>query len=127
MRKEPTTTNGPSTERPSASPDAIVDRLFQLLHAMYGKAWADMWVGAPLDKVKVEWARSLEGFDMESIRLAVESLKTEGKVFPPNLPEFVYLCRQFIRRGPHRLALASPRYEPPENVFANLRKQLHKP
>lgn len=124
MMRDVTTTNEPSTAKPSASPDAIVDRLFQVLHAMYGRGWADLWVGAPMDAVKAEWSRSLCGFEMETIRLAIESLKAEGKSFPPNLPEFVHLCRQFVRRGPHRVALTAPRYEPPENVFAKLREQL---
>ena len=95
-----------------------MDRLFQVLHAMYGRSWADMWVGAPMDAVKAEWARSLSGFEMETIRLALEAIKAEGKTFPPNLPEFVALCRQFIRGRTHRIALAAPRYQPPENVFA---------
>lgn len=122
--RDMTTSNEPSTAKPSASPDAVVDRLFQVLHAMYGRSWADMWVGAPVDAVKAEWARSLSGFEMETIRLALEALKSEGKAFPPNLPEFVSLCRQFIRGKTHRLSLAAPRYEPPQNIFANLKRQL---
>lgn len=106
------------------SPDALVDRLFQRLGAMYGRQWFDLWAGAPMADVKAEWAAALAGYEVETVRLALESIKSEGKVHPPNLPEFVHLCRQFVRRGPHRLALTAPRYEPPENVFANLRKQL---
>lgn len=112
------------TAKRSASPDAVVDRLFQRLHTIYGRAWADMWVGAPMDEVKAEWARSLDGFEVETVRLALESLKTEGVKFPPNLAEFVHLCRQFVRRGPHRLALMAPRYVPPADVFKNLKKAL---
>lgn len=119
-------TNVSSTAKLSASPESVVDRLFQKLHAMYGRSWADLWAGAPMDAVKAEWVAALGGFELETIRLALESLKTEGKQYPPNLPEFVHLCRQFVRRGPHRLALAAPRYEPPQNVFANLRKQFER-
>jgi hypothetical protein len=114
-----------STAKRNGSPEVVVDRLFERLAAMYGRAWLDMWTGANMGKVKAEWAHSLHGFDLETMRLALESLKTEGVKFPPNLPEFVHLCRQFVRAGPHRLALAAPRYEPPENVFARLRKQLY--
>ncbi len=116
-----------STAKPGASPEAIVDRLFQRLATLYGRAWLDLWAGIPIDAVKAEWARSLHGMAPEAIGLALESLKTEGVKFPPNLPEFIALCRQFVRRGPHRLALAAPRYAPPENVFANLRRQLQEP
>lgn len=121
-----TTTNGSSTAKPSASPEAIVDRLFQVLHATYGRAWADLWTGVPIEAVKAEWTRSLATFEAETIRLALESLKTEGKAFPPNLAEFVHLCRQFVRRGPHRLALTAPRSEAPANIFQNLRKQFER-
>lgn len=117
-------TSGLSTAKRSVSPESVVDRLFQRLAQLYGRAWLDLWAGVPMDGVKAEWAASLQGFDVETIRLALESLKTEGKQFPPNLPEFVSLCRQFVRRGPHRLALASPRYEPPANIFAKLKRDL---
>lgn len=118
--------NVSSTAKPSASPEAIVDRLFVKLGAMYGKAWLDMWTGAPIAEVKAEWAARLHGVAPESIRLALEHMVTEGRPFPPNLPEFVSMVKQFARKGPHALrALQAPRYDAPENVFANLRKQLH--
>lgn len=113
-----------STARPSASPESLVDRLFQKLALMYGKHWLDMWAGMPLDAVKSDWAAALYGFDGETIRLAIEHLKTEGKTFPPTQPEFVSLCRQFVRRGPHRLSLTAPRSSPPENIFAKLKRDL---
>ncbi len=119
-------TNGSSTPKRSASREAIVDRLFQCLGAMYGKAWLDMWTGAPMADVKSEWARRLDGIEPGAIRLALDALVASGKPFPPTLPEFVSLCRQFIRRGPHRLALAEPRTAPPADVFANLRRQLER-
>lgn len=119
-------TNGSSTARPSASPDALVDRLFQVLHTMYGRGWADLWIGVPLDAVKAEWSRSLQGVQPESIRLALEALKTGGRAFPPNLPEFMALCRQFVRRGPHRIALASPRTDAPAQAFQSLRDIIRK-
>lgn len=113
-----------SPAKPSASPEAIIDRLFMVMHTMYGRGWADLWTGVPIEKVKAEWARSLHGVSVEAIRLAIESIKTEGRAFPPNLPEFVSLIRQTVQHSSHRLRLAAPRYEPPENVFKNLRKQL---
>lgn len=121
MHDHPSTTSPP---KQSASPDAVIDRLFMVMHTMYGRAWADLWQGVPLEAVKAEWARSLHGFDVNTVRLAIESMKTEGRAFPPSLPEFVALCRQFVPVGAHRLALASPRYQAPENVFANLKRQL---
>lgn len=83
-----------------------------------------MWAGMPIDAVKADWAVALHGFAPETIRLALEHLKSEGKPFPPAQPEFVSLCRQFQRRGPHRLSLAAPRAPAPENIFAKLKRDL---
>jgi hypothetical protein len=117
-------TNVSSTAKQSASPEALVDRLFQKFALMYGRGWLDMWAGMPMDAVKADWAGALHGFEPETIRLAIEHLKTEGKPFPPAQPEFISLCRQFVRRGSHRLSLAAPRYQPPENIFAKLKRDL---
>lgn len=119
-------TTGQSTGRQSASPDALVDRLFQRLHAMYGAKWLDLWVGAPIDAVKGEWARALTGVAPETIRLTLEHLLTAGNPFPPTMPEFVSLTRQFARRGPHRLAIADHRRDPPPGGFQALRDILAK-
>lgn len=121
MHDHPSTTSPP---KQSASPDAVIDRLFMVMHTMYGRAWADLWQGVPLEAVKAEWARSLHGFDVNTVRLAIESMKTEGRAFPPNLPEFVALCRQFQRKGPHRLSLAAPRHDAPEGAILSLRQIL---
>lgn len=119
-------TTGQSTERPSVSPDAIVDRLFQRLHAMYGAKWLDLWASCPLDAVKAEWARALTGHEVEAIRLALEHLVTAGNPFPPTLPEFASLVRQFRRRGPHALAITDNRRDPPPAGFQSLRDIIRK-
>ena len=59
-------TKTPSTARPSASPDATVDRLFQRLHAMYGAKWLDLWAGCPMGAVEAERGRALSGPDVEA-------------------------------------------------------------
>ncbi len=117
-------TNELSTVKSSASPDALVDRLFQRLHTIFGRSWADMWIGAPIDEVKAEWARSLYGVEPEAIRLALDAMKAEGRAFAPNLCEFVAMCRQFQRKGPHRLALAAPWNDAPDGAIRSLRKIL---
>lgn len=121
------TTSGRSTANPNGSPDALMDRLFQKLALMYGAAWADKWAGTPIDAVKGEWARSLHGVEPEAMRLALEAIMTEGRPFPPSLPEFVSLCRQFARRGPHQLALVDKSgREGPTQGFASLKAILAK-
>lgn len=113
-----------STERPSVSPDAIVDRLFQRLHAMYGAKWLDLWAGCPMDAVKAEWARALTGHEVEAVRLALEHLITAGSPFPPTMPEFISLVHQFKRRGPHAIAITDNRRDPPPAGFASLKAIL---
>lgn len=114
-------TTGPSTARPSASPDAIVDRLFQRLAAMYGAKWLDLWAGVPIEAVKAEWSRALHGHDVEAVRLALEHLVTAGNPFPPTMPEFVSRVQQFRRRGPHLLAIIDNRRSQPPAGFQSIR------
>lgn len=108
----------------SALPESWVDRIFAELAAMYGKHWLDLWADTDVAAVKASWGAALHGLEGETIRLAIDSLRSQGKPFPPTQPEFVFLCRQFVRRGPHRLALTAPRHEPPENIFAKLKREL---
>lgn len=108
----------------AALPDGWVDRLFVRLHAMYGRAWLDMWADAPIPTVKTLWAESLGRCTAEQIRLALDAIEKSGKAFPPTLPEFVAACEQFRPKGPPSLYLAAPRHHAPENVFASLRNQI---
>lgn len=83
-----------SPDSPSALPNNWIDRLFMRFSGMYGKHWADMWDGVPLEQVKAVWAEDLAGCTPEQIRHALDHCKTQLK-FPPTCPEFVALCRQF--------------------------------
>ncbi len=89
----------------SASPESVVDRLFARLHATYGRAWLDMWADADVPRVKATWAESLRNVTVEEMRLALAELDKRGGSFPPNLPEFSALCRQFKPRGTASLYL----------------------
>jgi len=106
----------------SGLPDRGIDRLFATLLAMYGKHWLDLWVDCDVAQVKAEWASALHGLDGECIRLALEHMRNEGKPFPPTQPEFVALCRRFVRRGAHSLALVDKRRgDGPKGGFDSLR------
>lgn len=118
-----------TTSQPNrgASPERGIDRLFGTLLRMYGKHWLDLWIGCNIEEVKTEWAAALHGIDAEGIRLALDALRTTGKPFPPTQPEFVHLCRQFVRRGPHTLAIVDKRRtEGPDGGFQSLRAILAK-
>jgi len=114
-----------SAAKRSESP-SVVDRLFRVLLAMFGRQWADMWAGCDMTDVKAEWACALHGVDDEAIRMALDSMRKNGRQFPPNQAEFVALVRQFTRHGAHRLSLASPRTQAPANAFQSLREVLRK-
>lgn len=118
-------TNRPTSRpNPSALPDGWIDRLFLRMHAVFGKAWLDMWAGIPVAVVKAQWSESLARCSGEQIRLAMSELERLGTRFPPNLAEFYALCEQFRPRKGPQLYIAAPRHEPPANVFANLKRQL---
>lgn len=119
-------TNRPtSPPSPSASPDAV-DWLFAKLLTMFGRQWADMWAGIPAETVKADWRHALASYDADTMRLAIESMQRDGRDFPPNQTQFVALCRQFARRGPHVLAITDNRRDPPPGGFTTLRAVLAK-
>jgi hypothetical protein len=96
MKTGNVTTLPPSATSPPRfreSPDAI-DHLFIRLAHFYGAPWLDRWQGLKLDEVKRDWATALADVTLEQVRLALDNLKS---TFPPTLPEFRDLCRQYRR------------------------------
>lgn len=118
--KTPTLATSPGNQ--SASP---IDVLFLRLHTMYGARWIDLWQGIPADIVKAEWSRALAGVEVEQVRLALDAIVTKGNPFPPSMPEFVSLCRQF-RKTRQFARLTDKRPNPPTDAFATLRSILSK-
>ena len=76
---------------PAAAPKPWVEKLFGRLRAVLGPRMADLFAGAPVEDVKREWAEALAGFTGEEILRGIEETRT--RKFPPNLPEFLHLCR----------------------------------
>lgn len=102
--------NAPSTVRPSALPDAWIDRLFDRLEASYGSRWLNMWGNTNLANVKSLWAEKLAGFSDNPKALAYALDCLDEHPFPPTLPEFLALCRKAPQ--PERPALSSPPADP---------------
>ena len=100
---EPTNATLPASqsglpERPERLPERWVDKLFDEMAAMYGSRFADLWAGTDLDKVKAKWAEKLVGF-FDKPKAISEALRAlDDKPMPPNLPEFLALCREAARR-----------------------------
>jgi hypothetical protein len=118
--KRPTTL--PPNRR--ASSERGIDRLFLTLLAMYGSHWLDLWIGCDVDAVKAQWAAALHGVGPDAIRLALDALVTKGKPFPPTMPEFVSLCRQFRKHGAPQLQIVDARRgDGPPGGFQELLKR----
>ena len=110
--------NAPSTVRPSALPDAWIDRLFDRLEAGYGSKWLNMWGNTNLANVKSLWAEKLAGFADNPKALAYALDCLDEHPFPPTLPEFLALCRKAPR--PSLPALPQPEASPEKAAaFAN--------
>ena len=72
-------------------PNAWIDRLFSRFSAMYGTRFADMWAMSDLAEVKALWAEELAALSNAELAFGVSACKTRD--WPPNLPEFLKLCR----------------------------------
>lgn len=74
---------------------------------MYGQQFLAMWAQADLSEVKALWAEKLGGFTADHLAAALKAC--DEKRYPPNLPEFIALCRDQARRdGTGVLRLVAP-------------------
>lgn len=90
--------NETSPQRPCALHDAWIAKIFAVMSALYGSRFADMWSGTNQDEVREMWAQKLAGFASMpgAIKAALDQL--EHRPQPPNLPEFLAMCRQEAQR-----------------------------
>lgn len=91
------TTLESSTSSPVLSPDGApvpvrwVEDLFARLAAILGGAMSNVYASADPQLVKAEWAEALGGFSADEVKRGINATRT--RKFPPNLPEFLHLCR----------------------------------
>lgn len=108
--------------KPSALPDAWIDRLFDRFATMYGKHWLDLWAGIPIDRVKQTWRDDLSFAGGEQIRKALDHCKLHCK-FPPTAPEFAGLCKSFAVLPDNSRALPDySKSEMPPHIRAEIAK-----
>lgn len=118
-------------------PAAWVERLFARFTAIYGaQKVAAMWAVADgtdsrrveeaTAAVKAEWAQQLGRFNGGTIAVAVQAVIDSGRQWPPTLPEFVAICRDYARPEAMSAQLALPAvgkaYTDAETARANLAK-----
>lgn len=75
----------------------MIDELFRKFYAFYGSQFISKWAGCDIDSVKSEWAEGLEHFKIETIKKALDYVRDNNE-FPPSLPEFIILCKEFRPR-----------------------------
>lgn len=98
-----------------------IERLFSRLASLYGAAFGRQWEGTNLADVKSVWAEKLGGFTASQIGAALKGC--DDRQYPPNLPEFIDLCRQAAKR--EALPLMLPRPELSEQELAQRRAILN--
>lgn len=120
---------------PSALPERWIERIFAEMSATFGSRFADLWRGTDLAQVKAHWAKKLAGFQdkPEAIKGALDSLESCPR--PPDLPEFLRMCRTVAGRTGNLAATTvalgyQPSFEELEKgreITASAVKALRKP
>lgn len=83
-----------------------IERLFSRLAALYGAAFGRQWEGTNLADVKAVWVEKLGGFNAQHIGAALNTC--DERPYPPNLPEFIELCRNAAKRSISPLMIEAP-------------------
>ncbi|HAT1868186.1 hypothetical protein [Legionella pneumophila] len=72
--------------------DKRIDTLFARFNAIYGYLWLSAYNNAKvLDIARLEWSESLQEFDNQVLKLALEKTK-KTELYPPALPHFYVTC-----------------------------------
>mgnify|MGYP006935489954 CR=1 FL=1 len=91
-----------------------IERLFSRLAALYGAAFGRQWDGTNIADVKSVWAEKLGGFTASQIGAALKGC--DDRQYPPNLPEFIDLCRQAAKRDDKPMAIEAPQLSVEERM-----------
>lgn len=104
----------------TALPIAWVDRIFEKLNLIYGRAFIARWddCGYPIEDVKADWAHELSGFKdhPDAISYALQHL-------PPDRPPTVLQFREIARKAPPK---PLPRLPEPKADMARVKAELAK-
>ena len=100
----------------SALPPEWIDALFRRFRDVWGAQKVATQFAPPTGKDATDWmedvsnlwATQLAAFGAESLRRALQAAIDSGRDWPPTLPEFKGLCRQFNRPEHDQVAPALP-------------------
>lgn len=76
---------------PSQSTDTRGDWLFRKMAAIYGSTFLDKWRDVDMVEMKAEWTAAMRGMHGDALRRGIAALYHVKN--PPNLPEFLDLCK----------------------------------
>ena len=79
----------------------LIERLFSRFSSLYGASFGRQWDGTDLVDVKNTWADKLGGFTAEQIGAGLNAC--DDRQYPPNLPEFLGMCRTRAQQNVKRL------------------------
>lgn len=100
-------------------PDAWIDRIFGQLIKLYGREFRDRYADVDPAQLRGQWAVTLGGFRDQPERIAAALKACESRDRPPNLPEFIRLCREAH-------PTARPRLDAPRPDPAVVREQVRR-
>jgi len=89
----------------------MIDNLFMKFAAFYGQQFLAKWQGIDIKMVKNEWEDALSVFHEKSILIALNNCR-ENNPYPPSLPEFIQLCKQFRFTEQKALPQKPPKFNP---------------
>jgi hypothetical protein len=101
-------------------PKDWVEALFRRFAVMYGSKWTAMWADVPIADVMDAWREDLNGVTGEQVKRALEHCKSHCP-FPPTLPEFLGVCRQFRVTGQSVPYLPAPVSRMPPHIAEQLK------
>lgn len=107
--------------------DTWVTEIFRRMELTFGSKFSNLWRNVDPEEMRRYWAEKLAGFadNPEAIKSAMDAC--DARTEPPNLPEFLQLCRDAARRqAPKHLALEAPKMDPEiaKQRLAEISKQL---
>ena len=94
-----------------APDEAVVNNVFKVLHGDYGTLFLSRYASGVLDERKRDlgvasartvWAGRLREFPQSVVLAALDLCKTAHLDYPPNLPQFIALCKACTPRVAYR-------------------------
>ena len=85
----------------TAKSQQVVDRLFERFALRWARLFLNEYEGLDINKVKEEWSKELERFDVEQVTHGFEACKFSQ--YPPSLPTFIQHCKAAPCRVPVRM------------------------